>query len=54
MADAAYAILGSTGRSITGQLLLDDQVLSKIGVTDFETYRYDGSKEELMVDLFVD
>lgn len=54
MAKAAHVILSSTGRSITGQLLLDDQVLAQAGETDFETYRYEESNEELMIDLFID
>lgn len=54
MADAAYAILTSSGRSITGRLLIDDEILSEQGVSDFEHYRYDPAGGPLMTDLFVE
>src|SRR5471032_2841290 len=55
MADAAYAILSSSGRSITGRLLIDEEILGENGVTDFEGYRFEpGSTDKLMPDLFVD
>jgi hypothetical protein len=38
MADAAYAILNEPARKYTGQFPLDDEVLSAVGVTDFEPY----------------
>ena len=53
MADAAYAILSSSGRSISGRLLIDEEILREQGQTDFEQYRYDPSGK-LMTDLFVD
>ena len=55
MADAAYAILGSSGRSITGRLLIDEEILREHGVTEFDHYRFEpGSTDKLMPDLFVD
>ncbi|MDT9676420.1 NAD(P)-dependent oxidoreductase [Pseudomonas lini] len=55
MADAAYAILSSRGRSITGRLLIDEEILREHGVTDFEGYRFaPDSTDKLMTDLFVD
>ena len=54
MADAAYAILTSEHRHISGRLLIDEEILSEVGVTDFTQYREGSSEEELMVDLFVD
>jgi citronellol/citronellal dehydrogenase len=54
MADAAYAILSSEGRSITGRLLIDEEILRETGETDFDKYRVEPSDDELMVDLFVD
>ncbi|MGF6328313.1 citronellol/citronellal dehydrogenase [Pseudomonas sp. BS3782 TE3695] len=55
MADAAYAILSSSGRSITGRLLIDEEILREHGVTDFEGYRFaPDSTDKLMTDLFVD
>lgn len=55
MADAAHVILGNTGRSLTGRLLIDEQVLRESGVTEFDHYRFEpGSSEALMPDLFID
>lgn len=54
MADAAYAIISSQNRSITGRLLIDEEILRESGVKDFEKYRVEASDDELMVDLFVD
>ena len=54
MADAAYAILTSEKRSITGRMMIDEEILREKGETDFEKYRVEPSDEELMVDLFVD
>ncbi|UVE16269.1 NAD(P)-dependent oxidoreductase [Pseudomonas sp. LS44] len=54
MADAAYAILSSTERSITGRLLIDDEILAEQGVSDFEHYRYDPAGGKLATDLFLD
>ena len=53
MADAAYAILASSERSISGRLLIDEELLREQGQSDFEHYRYDPSGK-LMTDLFVD
>ena len=38
MSDAAYVILSQTGCSMTGQFLIDDQVLLDHGVTDLDQY----------------
>ena len=38
MADAAYVILTKPSREMTGQFLIDDDVLRKEGITDFESY----------------
>ncbi|MGE8505400.1 MAG: SDR family oxidoreductase [Pseudomonas sp.] len=54
MADAAHAILASQGRSITGRLLIDEDILRERGVTDFEQYRFDPASGSLVPDLFVD
>ena len=53
MADAAYAILSSSERSISGRLLIDEEILREQGQSDFEQYRYDPAGK-LMTDLFVD
>ena len=54
MADAAYAILTSENRAITGRLLIDEEILREKGETNFDRYRVEQSDDELMVDLFVD
>ncbi|WP_454563628.1 SDR family oxidoreductase [Pseudomonas sp. AIG] len=55
MADAAHVILDSSGRQITGRLLIDEEVLRESGVTEFGQYRFDpDSTTTLMTDLFVD
>ena len=53
MADAAHAIVSSQGRSITGRLLIDEEILREQGQNDFEQYRYDPAGK-LMTDLFID
>lgn len=54
MADAAHVILSSQGRSITGRLLIDEDILREQGVSDFEQYRFDPAGGSLVPDLFVD
>lgn len=54
MADAAHTILASQGRSITGRLLIDEDILREQGVSDFEQYRFDPAGGSLIPDLFVD
>nr|WP_024307892.1 NAD(P)-dependent oxidoreductase [Pseudomonas sp. P818] len=54
MADAAHAILSSDGRSLTGRLLIDEDILREHGLTDFEPYRFDPAGGSLVPDLFVD
>ncbi|HZX18708.1 MAG TPA: NAD(P)-dependent oxidoreductase [Pseudomonas sp.] len=54
MADAAHAILSSQGRSITGRLLIDEEILREQGVSEFEHYRFDPQGGALIADLFVD
>ena len=55
MADAAYVILSSSKRQITGRLLIDEEILRESGVIEFEHYRFEaGSSAALMTDLFVD
>ncbi|MEO9335344.1 SDR family oxidoreductase [Ectopseudomonas guguanensis] len=54
MADAAHAILSSEGRSLTGRLLIDEDILRERGVSDFDQYRFDPAGGSLVPDLFVD
>ena len=38
MADAAYAVMTKPSRELTGQFLVDDDVLAKEGITDLTPY----------------
>lgn len=52
MADAAYEILSTDNCQLSGQILIDEQLLKDRGVTDFEQYRFDtDSDKDLMNDL---
>ncbi len=54
MSDAAYLILTSPSRESTGELLLDQEVLARFGVTDLAKYRRCAREEDLEPDLFLD
>ncbi|SDO27619.1 SDR family oxidoreductase [Pseudomonas jinjuensis] len=54
MADAAHAILCSGGRSISGRLLIDEEVLREQGQSEFEQYRVDPTAGPLLPDLYLD
>lgn len=54
MADAAYAILIRPSRELTGQFLIDDDVLEDAGVTDFSIYLNGGTEDELALDFWVE
>ncbi|MGM0572048.1 MAG: SDR family oxidoreductase [Pseudomonadota bacterium] len=54
MADAVLSILSRPAESMTGQSLIDEDVLKADGVTDFEHYRYQAGDKPLMTDLFLD
>ena len=53
MADAAYAILNRDSRSATGNFYVDEDVLRKEGVTDFDQYAISPGTP-LFTDLFLD
>ena len=53
VADAAHVVLTSTGRSITGQSLIDEEVLAGAGITDLSGYS-DGAEGDLVPDVFLD
>ena len=53
MADAAHAILTSDARANTGNFYIDEEVLRKLGKTDFEAYAVTPGVP-LFRDLFVD
>jgi citronellol/citronellal dehydrogenase len=52
LSDAAYLIFNKPAKSFTGQFLIDDNFLAANGVTDFDRYRVDPTKD-LMPDFFV-
>lgn len=53
MADAAYTILQKDSRTLTGQFLIDEEVLREAGVTDFSTYSR-CPEAKLMKDLYLE
>jgi citronellol/citronellal dehydrogenase len=52
LSDAAYMIFNKLAKSFTGRFLIDDTFLAENGVTDFDHYRVDPTKD-LMPDFFV-
>lgn len=53
VADAAYQILTQPAKSLTGHFFIDEEVLSKAGVSDFSSYAIDPTVK-LQSDLFYD
>lgn len=53
MADAAHAIFTTDSRELTGQAIIDEELLGERGVTDFAGYAVDPAAK-LMLDLYVD
>lgn len=53
MADAAYEILKTNPKELSGKLLLDEDLLRERGFTDFEHYRNDPEADP-MPDLYVE
>jgi citronellol/citronellal dehydrogenase len=53
VADAAYAILSKRSTECTGNFFIDEEILSKEGVTDFSKYAVDET-QALMRDIFLD
>jgi len=54
LADAAYLILCSNARDVTGNFFIDDTLLAERGVTDFEHYSVTPGTKDLIPDFFVD
>lgn len=52
MADAAHWILTQPSKELTGKFLIDEEVLSGAGVTDFDVYAVEPG-HELMPDFFI-
>lgn len=53
MADAAMSIVTKPGWLATGQRFIDDDVLARDGVRDFEQYRVVPGDEELELDFWM-
>lgn len=55
VADAAYEILTTDSGTLTGQCLIDEEVLKQRGITDFASYAYDVEyADKLHTDIFLD
>lgn len=54
MADAAYEILTTPARELTGRTLLDEEILRERGKSEFDRYLNDPACTDLMMDLYVD
>ncbi|MGD2186241.1 MAG: NAD(P)-dependent oxidoreductase [Desulfobacterales bacterium] len=55
MAEAAYQILITESRQLTGQTLIDEQILRERGVTDLDRYAVDpANADKLLPDFFLD
>lgn len=52
VADAAHVVLSTSSRELTGQFLIDEEVLRGAGVSDFSAYA-DVPDAELLPDFFV-
>jgi citronellol/citronellal dehydrogenase len=53
MADAAYAVLTSDAKELTGQFLIDDEVLARSGVTDLDRYAVTPGNRDFLPDFFI-
>ncbi|WCL55595.1 SDR family oxidoreductase [Gimibacter soli] len=54
LADAAYLIMTSDARSVTGNFFIDDELLAANGITDLTHYGPDGVADiDIMPDFFV-
>ncbi len=53
VADAAAIILATKNNVLSGQFIIDEEILAKHGIQDFSKYAVDPSKP-LMTDLFLD
>lgn len=54
LADAAYLILTSDAKTTTGNFFIDDDLLARHGVTDFDRYAVVPGTKNLIPDFFVD
>ncbi|MGE5337947.1 MAG: short chain dehydrogenase, partial [Gemmatimonadota bacterium] len=53
MADAAHAILSLEAAANTGNFYIDEEVLKRAGMTDFDKYSVVPGSKQLLPDLFL-
>jgi citronellol/citronellal dehydrogenase len=53
VADAAHAVLTTSGQELNGRTVIDEELLRERGVTDFTAYSMTGRDEGLAPDLFL-
>jgi citronellol/citronellal dehydrogenase len=53
MADAAHAVLTSDAATTSGNFFIDEEILKKAGVADFERYSVVPGSRQLLPDLFL-
>jgi citronellol/citronellal dehydrogenase len=54
LADAAYLILTSDARKVSGNFFIDDELLARHGITDLDRYSVTPGTKDFIADLFVD
>ncbi|XP_011881342.1 PREDICTED: hydroxysteroid dehydrogenase-like protein 2 [Vollenhovia emeryi] len=55
MSDAVYALICKDSKSITGQFLIDEDILKNEGIADFTDYACNpANKDKLMMDFFLE
>lgn len=64
VSDAVYALLCKDSKSVTGQFLIDEDILKKEGITDFTDYAcnpgniidsfiFSGQKKEILINIYL-
>jgi citronellol/citronellal dehydrogenase len=54
LSDAAYLVLTSDARSTTGNFFIDDELLARHGIADFDRYSVTPGTKDFIPDFFVD
>jgi citronellol/citronellal dehydrogenase len=54
LADAAYLILTSDAKTVSGNFFIDDELLAEHGITDLEPYSMTPGTKDFIPDFFVD
>jgi citronellol/citronellal dehydrogenase len=54
LADAAWLILTSDARTVSGNFFIDEALLHEHGITDLERYACVRGTRDLIPDLFID